>query len=67
MLENVIFALAWAQFMGVFELVKFGLKGIKRNKLKRKSVKQEMVEFERPELLSSRKLDKAAPLSPALD
>lgn len=53
--------------MGVFELVKFGLKGIKRNKLKRKSVKQEMVEFERPELLSSRKLDKAAPLSPALD
>ena len=52
--------------MGVFELVKFGLKGSERN-LKKKSVKQEMVEFERPVLLSSRKLGKAAPLSPALD
>lgn len=53
--------------MGVFELVKFGLKGSERNLKKKKSVKQEMVEFERPALLSSRKLDKAAPLSPALD
>lgn len=50
--------------MGIFKLVKFGLKR-KLEELEKK-YQTEVAESERPALLSSRRLYKAAPLAPHL-